>query len=112
MLAYSWPGNVRELQNRVRRAVLLAETPLLEMDTPDDGIRPVTAGATSAPAVTPLRDETLERENIMGALKAWSRAPGTGGRDAECQPGDTVPEDEEIRHKVGTDAVGGWNVTG
>ena len=42
----------------------------MEMDTPDDGIRPVTAGATSAPAVTPLRDETLERENIMGALKA------------------------------------------
>lgn len=29
MLSYSWPGNVRELGNRVRRAVLFAETPLL-----------------------------------------------------------------------------------
>lgn len=29
LLSYSWPGNVRELCNRVKRAVLLAETPLL-----------------------------------------------------------------------------------
>ena len=29
MLSHSWPGNVRELGNRVRRAVLLAESPLL-----------------------------------------------------------------------------------
>lgn len=69
MLAYPWPGNVRELQNRIRRAVLVTETPLLEMDTPDDGIRTGTAAAMPAPAVTPLRDETQERENIMGALK-------------------------------------------
>lgn len=29
LLSYSWPGNVRQLANRVRRAVLLAESPLL-----------------------------------------------------------------------------------
>ena len=29
MLSHPWPGNVRELGNRVRRAVLLAESPLL-----------------------------------------------------------------------------------
>lgn len=29
MLSHLWPGNVRELGNRVRRAVLLAESPLL-----------------------------------------------------------------------------------
>jgi hydrogenase-4 transcriptional activator len=29
LLAHSWPGNVRELQNRVMRAVILAETGLL-----------------------------------------------------------------------------------
>ena len=31
MLAYRWPGNVRELQNRVKRAVLVSENPLLEL---------------------------------------------------------------------------------
>lgn len=29
MLSHSWPGNVRELDNRIRRAVLLALSPLL-----------------------------------------------------------------------------------
>lgn len=29
MLSYPWPGNVRELDNRIRRAVLLAASPLL-----------------------------------------------------------------------------------
>ena len=29
MLSHSWPGNVRELDNRIRRAVLLAVSPLL-----------------------------------------------------------------------------------
>lgn len=29
LLAYSWPGNVRELSNRMRRAVLLADSPML-----------------------------------------------------------------------------------
>lgn len=33
MLSYSWSGNVRELFNRVRRAVLLSDTPLL---SPED----------------------------------------------------------------------------
>ena len=31
MLAYHWPGNVRELQNRIKRAVLVTENPLLEL---------------------------------------------------------------------------------
>lgn len=29
LLSYSWPGNVRELQNKVKRAVLLAKTPVI-----------------------------------------------------------------------------------
>ena len=32
LLSYSWPGNVRELQNRIKRAVLVAETPMLDVD--------------------------------------------------------------------------------
>lgn len=32
MLAYPWPGNVRELQNRVKRSVLVSESPILEIE--------------------------------------------------------------------------------
>jgi two-component system, NtrC family, response regulator len=30
MQSYEWPGNVRELENRIKRAALLTETPILE----------------------------------------------------------------------------------
>jgi two-component system response regulator AtoC len=32
LLQYSWPGNVRELENKVERAVLLAEGPTITLD--------------------------------------------------------------------------------
>ncbi len=30
MLSYRWPGNVRELQNKIKRAVLMAQQPVIE----------------------------------------------------------------------------------
>ena len=69
LVSYRWPGNVRELQNRIKRAVLLAETPVLDMHglnieaNPDKGI------PTAFP-VLPLKDEALEKESIIRALKA------------------------------------------
>ena len=69
MLAYPWPGNVRELQNRIKRAVLLTETPVLDMHglnieaNPDKDI-------PTAFSVLPLKDEALEKESIIRALKA------------------------------------------
>jgi two-component system response regulator AtoC len=43
LLQYSWPGNVRELENKVERAVLLAEGPTITLDdlvlTPQAAIR-------------------------------------------------------------------------
>ena len=32
MLAYPWPGNVRELQNKIKRSVLVSESPILEIE--------------------------------------------------------------------------------
>lgn len=70
MLAYPWPGNVRELQNRVKRAVLLAESPILDME----GIIPTSVpdgnSVTASSAIRPLKGEEWEKENIINALKA------------------------------------------
>lgn len=68
--SYSWPGNVRELQNRIKRAVLLAEGPLLEladleMNKQADDVIPV-----STPIISPLKDEKAEMGNIINALTA------------------------------------------
>ena len=70
MLAYSWPGNVRELQNRVKRSVLVSETPVLELDGLDIEIPRHDDEPASTPVIQPLKDESLEKKNIINALKA------------------------------------------
>ena len=64
MSAYAWPGNVREIENRVRRAVIMAEgrqiTPAdLDLDPAGVGLKRLT-----------LREsrENLEREMIQQTL--------------------------------------------
>lgn len=70
MLAYPWPGNVRELQNRIKRAVLVAETPMLDVEgLAIDFSRPMENSGSKA-AILPLKDESLEKESIVNALKA------------------------------------------
>ena len=70
MLAYPWPGNVRELQNRIKRAVLVAETPMLDVEGLDiDFSRPMENSGSKA-AILPLKDESLEKESIVNAHKA------------------------------------------
>jgi two-component system NtrC family response regulator len=41
--AYSWPGNVRELENRVKTAVIMAETPMISAE--DLGLKESTESA-------------------------------------------------------------------
>lgn len=69
MLAYSWPGNVRELQNRIKRAVLISDVPILDMEGLNIDIRPSENESESIVSVLPLKDESLEKINIINALK-------------------------------------------
>lgn len=70
MLTYPWPGNVRELQNRVKRSVLVAESSVLEMEGLDTELNQHDNEPTTIPAIRPLKDEYLEKMNIINALKA------------------------------------------
>jgi two-component system NtrC family response regulator len=66
--AHSWPGNVRELQNRVKRAVIMAEGKRITAADLE-----LTEGAEIVRAAT-LKEarEHLERELIQQALKKYS----------------------------------------
>jgi two-component system, NtrC family, response regulator len=90
---YSWPGNVRELQNRVKRAVIMANGSRLtkkdlELDQTD-----------SAASLTTLKQarEKVEREVIQHALKRNS------GRitSAAAELGISRPTLYELMEKLG-----------
>jgi two-component system, NtrC family, response regulator len=63
--AYSWPGNVRELQNRVQRAVIMAEGKRLRAEDLE-----LTEAVTGIPPMT-LREgrDNVEREMLTAALR-------------------------------------------
>ena len=63
--AYEWPGNVRELQNRVQRAVIMAEGKRLTAN--DLELEPISSPA-SVPTLREAR-EGVEREIVQAALR-------------------------------------------
>jgi two-component system, NtrC family, response regulator len=65
---HKWPGNVRELENRVRRAVIMAEGKRLTVSDLE------LAEVMAAPQASTLKDarEGLEREMIQQALRKHS----------------------------------------
>jgi two-component system NtrC family response regulator len=62
--AYSWPGNVRELENRMKRAVLMTKTPVLQ---PSDLELPWNGTAKSSMTLKEATSK-LEKEIIQQAL--------------------------------------------
>ena len=66
MLSHSWPGNVRELDNRIRRAVLLALSPLL---THKDLNLNATICRTGEKCKKGLMEEAEEKELIRKILE-------------------------------------------
>ncbi len=92
MRNYAWPGNIRELENRMKKAIVLADTPLLDAQDLDfDG--------AGGPEVVPLAQaredytrqyilEVLERHggNRTRAAKALGVDPRTVFRYLERDP--------------------------
>jgi formate hydrogenlyase transcriptional activator len=81
LVDYDWPGNVRELQNLVERAVVLAQSPVLDFgaDLPTAKDAATEAGrtaveATPAPDVSPAPTsqslESVQRRHILDVLAA------------------------------------------
>lgn len=64
MQAHDWPGNVRELENRIKRAVIMAEGPRL---TPEDMELSSTYSRNQGRGLKEAR-EALEKDMVEGAL--------------------------------------------
>jgi two-component system NtrC family response regulator len=66
MQQYDWPGNVRELDNRIKRAVIMAEGKQVTMEDLEMGTE--AQGATGPKSLKDAREE-VERQMIIQALE-------------------------------------------
>jgi two-component system NtrC family response regulator len=91
--SYPWPGNIREMENRIRRAVIMAEGVKI---TPRDLELETLPGRQEAKTLKDAREET-EREIVQEALH---RNNGNRSRAAE-ELGVSRPTLYELMDKLG-----------
>jgi two-component system NtrC family response regulator len=95
MLRHPWPGNVRELENRVKRAVIMAEGKRITAADLE------LSNAAGMPAGTTLKEarENVEREMISQSLRKH------GGKitSAAAELGISRPTLYELMEKLGID---------
>jgi len=67
--SYKWPGNVRELENRVQRAVIMSDSPIIEPEALDFSLEKVKDGIHSFKNLT-LKEarEMIEREMVITTI--------------------------------------------
>ncbi len=97
IVAYSWPGNVRELENRIKRAVVLADGPIISPTELE--LTPETLGEGSPGDRFSMKQakENLEREMVQRAMAE------TGGNISKAAKllGISRPTLYEILEKLG-----------
>jgi two-component system NtrC family response regulator len=64
LLAHSWPGNIRELENKVQRAVIMAQGKLIE---PADLVLEHAKPASESPSLREARTRA-EHQSVLEAL--------------------------------------------
>lgn len=75
--SYGWPGNIREMENRIKRAVIMAEGKKI---TTADLELPSSSVSSASPRTLHSAREAVDREMIVAALR---RNNGTVSRTAE-----------------------------
>jgi two-component system NtrC family response regulator len=69
METYAWPGNIRELENKIQRAIILSEGPMIGPHDLGFDSQPVSR-MTAQPEMRTLREakERVEKEMVVSAL--------------------------------------------
>lgn len=72
--SYDWPGNVRELENRIQKAVLMADSPVLEeKDVSCAPSEEATAGEPASGLNLREARDRVEREMVVNAISRNGR---------------------------------------